>query len=121
MLRIVIKTNSFIISMNLKYNQTDRKIPYAAFGNTLRINSNRISIRTRKSNSKSMPKQSSTKKSTTQIYLLSKIVSSKKNIATTNANNNLKSRFDHLVNDLFMKIDFDCSGFITFTKISYCK
>jgi hypothetical protein len=33
----------------------------------------------------------------------------------------LKGRFDELVNELFLKIDFDCSGYVTFTKIGYCK
>ena len=33
----------------------------------------------------------------------------------------LKGMYDELVNDLFLKIDFDCSGYITYTKIMFCK
>lgn len=104
--------------MNSKYNQTDRWVHQVAFGNTVRIPLNRISIKPRKSSSKSKPKEGCGWRSKPHVNLLSNTVSSKKGGQVANS---LKTSYDSLMNELFLKIDFDCTGFITFTKISYCK
>lgn len=53
-----------------------------------------------------------------QSTILERKSSSKKKINTTES---LKQKFDHFSHEMFVQIDFDCSGFITATKISYYK
>ena len=53
-----------------------------------------------------------------QSTIIDKKISEKKSI---NTSINLKKLFDKFIHELFIKIDIDCSGFITATKISYYK
>lgn len=53
-----------------------------------------------------------------QSTILERKSSSKKKVNTTDS---LKQKFDYFVHEIFVQIDFDCSGFITATKISYYK
>jgi hypothetical protein len=39
----------------------------------------------------------------------------------TSNEGSIKKRYDELMNEIFMNIDFDSSGFITGTKIAYYK
>lgn len=55
---------------------------------------------------------------TNQSSIIERRSNSKKSI---NATYSFKQRFDDFVRRLFIDIDFDCSGFITTTKISYYK
>ena len=51
-----------------------------------------------------------------------KVLSSRKSSKKVEKNSyNIKNRYDDFVRDLFMKIDIECSGFITSTKICHNK
>lgn len=107
--------------MYSQYNQTDKCHQRTALGQTIKMSLSRHDIKLKKNSSKSQRKEVSDKsdrKVNNNIGILSRIGSSKKPSSILHS---LKSRFDELVNNLFIKIDFDCTGYITYTKIGHCK
>ena len=105
--------------MNIKHNRTEKCYTRVGFGHSHRIPiHNKENRRSKSRSSLKELKESDCK----HILDKQKIFSQRtlKNPLSTNVNM-LKSQFDELVNNLFIKIDFDCSGYITYTKISYCK
>jgi hypothetical protein len=102
--------NSIIIMMLNKNNQTVKYNKRVLCGNTVKLSINGRS--THRSTSASSKKQLNKAKADPLGKTFKK---------TQLPTKTLKSRFDELVNEIFLKVDFDCSGFITYTKISFCK
>ena len=102
--------------MNNKKNQTVKSFQRVAFGKTTKMPlSSRIMGRSTSASSKKQSQKSLQKPILTDNIFTKTI---RKSQLQTKS---IKNQFDEMINDLFLKIDFDCSGFITHTKIGYCK
>lgn len=104
--------------MHLKYKQTDNCNQRAIFSQTIPVNYNQNMNKLKGSHSKS---QRTIEKSPTKMLKHQNILAKAPNIKKSSSTTTLKGKYDELVAKLFIMIDFDCTGYISFTKISYCK